>query len=235
MSKIKCPICNKKLNCINNVHLKTHNLTYKEFRCLYPNSKTYSDESAKLRKEASSKVITTYNKSDIAKEKASKHCKEMNQDSKFQSNRAKKGWTDERRKEKSIQMTKVCNDLHSLPKYKDAREKIYKNRYGIKHKYKGLNLRSTLELNTVKLLEQLGIDYEYEKLEIPYLKPTDNKIHMYLPDFYIKSKNLIIECKYSIDKEDKIVLAKKQACLDLGYEFMFIDENMIRLNALEIK
>lgn len=235
MSKIKCPICNKELNCINNTHLKTHNLTYAEFKTLYPNAKTYSEESAKKRKDASSKVITKYNKSDIARKKASEHCKIMNQDSKFQSNRAKKGWTKERRKEKSIQMTKVCNDLHSLPKYKDAREKIYKNRYGIKHKYKGLNLRSTLELNTVKLLEKLGLDFEYETLQIPYVKPEDNKTHIYLPDFYIKSKNLIIECKYSIDKEDEIVLAKKQACLDLGYAFMFVDENMIRLNALEIE
>ncbi len=33
---LECPICNKKLTQMNNTHLKTHNLTFDEFKKMYP-------------------------------------------------------------------------------------------------------------------------------------------------------------------------------------------------------
>lgn len=46
----------------------------------------------------------------------------------------------------------------------------------------------------------------------------------YLPDFYIEEKNLIIEIKsnYTFDKWKEKNLAKQKACLEQGYNFIFI-------------
>ena len=57
----------------------------------------------------------------------------------------------------------------------------------------------------------------------------DNKKHKYYPDFFIKSKNLIIEVKskftYEIDLN--INLLKKESCINNGinFEFRIIDKN----------
>jgi hypothetical protein len=60
------------------------------------------------------------------------------------------------------------------------------------------------------------------------------KTHRYNPDFYIPSKNLIIEVKsirtYSVNKE--VCELKKQACINknLLYEFYIIHNNEIKIN-----
>ena len=52
---------------------------------------------------------------------------------------------------------------------------------------------------------------------------TDGKKHRYFPDFYIKSKNKIIEVKsdytYKADLEKNLL--KEKACLNMGYSFEF--------------
>ena len=47
---------------------------------------------------------------------------------------------------------------------------------------------------------------------------------VYHPDFFIKEKNLIVEIKstYTFQKEFENNLYKRQACLDLGYRFLFV-------------
>ena len=39
-----CEICKRKLNQINNVHLKMHNMTVKEYEAKYPNSERYTSK-----------------------------------------------------------------------------------------------------------------------------------------------------------------------------------------------
>lgn len=46
-SKVMCPICNKLFGQINNSHLKSHNLTFEEFKILYPNCTIHSPEMKK--------------------------------------------------------------------------------------------------------------------------------------------------------------------------------------------
>jgi len=41
--KVRCPICLKLFKQINNAHLKSHTLTFQEFKSLYPNSTIHSD------------------------------------------------------------------------------------------------------------------------------------------------------------------------------------------------
>jgi len=50
------------------------------------------------------------------------------------------------------------------------------------------------------------------------------KERQYFPDFYIPSVNLIVEVKseYTLKVNERINLLKKDACLDLGHNFMFM-------------
>jgi len=60
------------------------------------------------------------------------------------------------------------------------------------------------------------------------LYEMNNKTYKYIPDFYIPSHNLIIEIKsqWTFDKWKEKNLAKEQACIKQGYNFMFIiDKN----------
>ncbi len=52
----------------------------------------------------------------------------------------------------------------------------------------------------------------------------NNKICTYYPDFYIKSTNTIIEVKseFSFNYAKEKNLAKEQACLKQGFNFLFI-------------
>ncbi len=51
----------------------------------------------------------------------------------------------------------------------------------------------------------------------------DNRVHTYIPDFYIKSNNTIIEVKskWTFEKDKEKNLLKQQACLSKGFNFEF--------------
>lgn len=73
-------------------------------------------------------------------------------------------------------------------------------------------------------------DITYNRKETPSFKYFfDGKDRVYYPDFYIKSSNTIIEIKstwtYSGEVEQNV--AKRQACLDKGYNFKFYIMNNI--------
>ena len=54
---IKCEVCGEKLEKLTLTHLKTHNLTYKEYKLKYPGAKIINDRLSKL----SSNLLTTKN------------------------------------------------------------------------------------------------------------------------------------------------------------------------------
>jgi hypothetical protein len=62
----------------------------------------------------------------------------------------------------------------------------------------------------------------------------NKKVHRYFCDFFIESKNLIIEVKstYIYNLELELNLAKQKACLDAGYDFEFwiYNEKGVRVN-----
>lgn len=208
---ITCPICGKKLKYINNFHLKTHGYeTEREFLVDYPNTQL---------------------KTKVVEQRIVKHLRELNSDSNLQTYKAKQGWTKARRLEKSIQMKKVSKELHTSAKYKKVREKIYKNRWGISVNYKckdgtTLQCRSKIEARTAKLLEINNVEFKYEELFIPYTSSVDGKTHQYITDFYLPKLNLVIECKHSTDIGSVINEAKRQATLDKGYKYLYVDEKL---------
>lgn len=75
-------------------------------------------------------------------------------------------------------------------------------------------------------------DIEYNKKKYPtifYIDPIKNRKRRYYPDFFIPTKNLIIEVKskwtyYGNEKNGYLSTnkAKQEACISLGYEFRFV-------------
>lgn len=53
---------------------------------------------------------------------------------------------------------------------------------------------------------------------------SNDKEHVYFPDFYIKSENKIIEVKseYTYNKDLEVNMLKKEACESLGLKFDFV-------------
>lgn len=62
-------------------------------------------------------------------------------------------------------------------------------------KYKGniqnITYRSSWELRFMQFLDGNPniLEWNSEEVAIPYVKPTDSKVHRYFPDFWIKYKN----------------------------------------------
>ena len=74
----------------------------------------------------------------------------------------------------------------------------------------------------VKLYEESDI---FTHKGVPTIKyKFKNKNHIYYPDIFIPSENLIIEVKsiYTYKRYLEKNLAKQQACIDKGYNFMFM-------------
>jgi hypothetical protein len=83
------------------------------------------------------------------------------------------------------------------------------------------------------------LDNYYDKLEIQKIKEIDyifeNKNKKYFSDYYLPKYNLIIEIKssYIFEKFKNQNLVKRQRCIELGYNFLFIiDKNYNELNVI---
>lgn len=209
---IICPICNKQLKYLNNSHLRVHGYSSEqEFHKDYPGFQMRSEEV---------KVNTTA------------HLSTVNSNSELQSAKGRKGWTDERRKLKSDEMKHLSYRVHHSPEYAEARKRIYQNNYrGSRKTYttrdgRVLNTRSKIERFIAYYLDANEIDYTYEELEIPYVR-EDGTSHLYIPDFYVASHNLIIEGKSKEYQTTSISLNKRQASIDQGYNYVFVSESDI--------
>jgi hypothetical protein len=86
--------------------------------------------------------------------------------------------------------------------------------HGIKNGY-----RSGLEEKVSKQLEDLGVDYEYEKLKITY-EVHENRT--YTPDFKILANGIIIETKgrfVTADRKKHLLIKKQHPEIDIRFVF----------------
>lgn len=144
-------------------------------------------------------------------------------------NKATKGKLNSRKfhEQKSQHMTNILNKKWEDKEWKSKHLK--KMFDGSKKSYVDCNgnsveLRSSYELQLYNYLISSNIKFEYESIEIKYIS-TDNKQHVYTPDFYLSDYNLILEVKPKIYTTNKINQIKRKICIDLGYNFLFITEN----------
>ena len=138
----------------------------------------------------------------------------------------------------------------------------YKGKFSPKNpkKYKGdptnVIYRSLWELRVMKYLDEnpAVIEWGSEELIIPYVCPTDNRIHRYYPDFIVKAKKadgttqtMILEVKPKKETMEPKVSKKKtkryitevmtwgknqakwkaatEYCADRGWQFKLITED----------
>ena len=85
---------------------------------------------------------------------------------------------------------------------------------GIKHGY-----RSGLEEKVSKQLQELGVEYEYEKFKIAY---SVNEMRKYTPDFKILSNGIIVETKgrfLPADRKKHLLVKEQHPELDIRFVF----------------
>jgi hypothetical protein len=84
--------------------------------------------------------------------------------------------------------------------------------------------RSGLEERVAEQLDQLGVEYTYEKLKLKYIKPASE--HVYTPDFQILSNGIIVETKgrFLLADRMKHMMVKKHNP-DVDIRFVFSNSN----------
>lgn len=79
--------------------------------------------------------------------------------------------------------------------------------------------RSGLEERVAEQLDQLGVEYTYEKLKLKYTKPASS--HVYTPDFVL-SNGIIVETKgrfLAPDRQKHILVKRHNPDLDIRFVF----------------
>lgn len=107
-----------------------------------------------------------------------------------------------------------------------------RNQENIKNQYKSewhttwngkeVYLRSSYEIEYAKELDEQKIDYDVECLRIKYFNTQTNDYRCAIPDFYISSKNMIVEIKSSWTLDKQEMKDKMKAYKELGYNFKLI-------------
>lgn len=94
----------------------------------------------------------------------------------------------------------------------------YKNGWHTTWMGKKVYYRSSYEFEFMKKLDSINEPYEFEFLRVKYTN-TKGKESIYITDFYLPQRNLIIETKstYGYDLDKKNIELKKQAVLKEGY------------------
>lgn len=101
-------------------------------------------------------------------------------------------------------------------------------------KYKTIGFRSLLELSYLKWLELQGLilnhDVLYETIRIPY-SIGNGRARDYIPDFFVKPWNMIVELKHSARQSGRMNEAKFEAahrfCYNKGLCFVVLTEKDI--------
>ena len=182
---------------------KDHNLSQSEYKSKFPEARLFNNfemnyrNSSFLVKGRSLDEATN----DIRKEKVSKKTKEFHKNFWINS-------SDPKVIKRSRQMSQAC--IKGLKSQSRSRVFEYK---GVTYK-----LRSKLEFVVVKSLVDHNLDWEYESLDF------EVEGHGVLPDFYVRSLNLIIEPKgsyYYNKKSDywNLVCSKISS---LGYKYALL-------------
>jgi hypothetical protein len=79
--------------------------------------------------------------------------------------------------------------------------------------------RSGLEERVAEQLDQLGIEYTYEKVKLKYIKPASQ--HVYTPDFVL-ANGIIVETKgrfLAPDRQKHILVKRHNPDLDIRFVF----------------
>lgn len=85
--------------------------------------------------------------------------------------------------------------------------------------------RSSYEKDYCEYLDSLKIHYEMENIRIKYFDTERNKIRISIPDFYIPSKNLLVEIKSEFTYTKQNMIDRFRAYKKNGYDYKLIMEH----------
>jgi len=108
-------------------------------------------------------------------------------------------------------------------------ERIKLSKSWKKVQYKNLILRSNWEREVAEFLDKNGFLWEYETKRIPYWATERNIEATTIPDFYIPSKNLIIEVKSNAEFNSQKTRDKINAIKEKGFNFVLVGRKEIEL------
>ena len=239
MSLCVCPICGaEKRNLTKHINM-LHKLTKEDFLKLYPNTKMVSEETSDLiskslinnwKDETYANKCSSYAKSDRniggTNLKGVPKSEETKQKMKNFAN-SKRG-----KEIRSNNLSNVLNELWKDEVYVQSKRDLGRNQmlknmndesYGHKrYKYNGTSFRSTWEVNTAKVLDSIGIKYEYEKYRFNY-KINDIE-HIYIPDFYLVDYKIFLEVKPQ-NFINEITDIKLESVKKSGYKIFYVTTN----------
>ena len=98
----------------------------------------------------------------------------------------------------------------------------YKQQWHTTWNNKNVYVRSSYELDYAKELDKQKIDYDVEFAHIKYWDSQKQEYRCAIPDFYIPSKNMIVEIKSSYTLDEQNMKDKFKAYKELGYSTKLI-------------
>ena len=233
---VQCPICGIKRRKLHKHIQFTHNLTSKEFKEKYPDSKlesdnekskrskaasdSYSEDRRALQSEIGKRVFTDFNKTQW---NGSEGERRKNRRSIIMKNQLHKYWSDDENRKKAPERAR------KLWKNEEYREKVLDRScmMGKLIEFDNGLFRSSWESKLAKSLSDNGINWEYESLRIQY--KASGRERIYIPDFYIRDINLVLEVKGFYREKDNIFI-KKDYCISNGYGFRFVTSEDLNEN-----
>lgn len=202
-----CMICGKKTKQINYAHLKTHNMTSKQYKEMFPNSKMriFSQNARNKSRE----LIIKMNKSQsfIENNKRKLTGKPKSESHKEALRLAKS------KEDKKLRAKINGDNRRGKPQPKGTLKKNHQHVYGSKsgtRKDLGHYVRSSWEANICRVLKYLNIKYEFE--EDSFLVELDSNVQSrYTPDIKLSDKRYIeIKGYWHGNGKEKFESFKKQ-------------------------
>ena len=215
---VKCQICGKEFEHIPR-HLRSHKISRDEYIKMFPNAKLISDKMSEKLSKNTTKQLSRQWKDSVYRNKKTEKQREVTR-KQWETNIPYRELMTRINKENNAkQMSDPEYVRYISDKLTDTQKKDWELDSG-----KIIKCRSSFEFAMYNFLDKNDFNFEYETLWIPYIDCKGTNRH-YKPDFYINNLNLIIEVKpYKKMVTEDENYYKQQACLNLGYKFIFITE-----------
>lgn len=98
----------------------------------------------------------------------------------------------------------------------------YKNEWHNTWNGKRYYLRSSYETQFANILDEKQIDYEVERIRVPYFDTAKKTKRIAVSDFYIPDENLIIEIKSLHTFEKQNMIDRTKEYIKQGYKFKLL-------------
>ena len=242
-SLLTCPICGRyNMKQLGQHITGTHKMTHDEFIAMYPNQKMFIDEiSDRCRKATLIGRDKYYENKKADPEKYAKMIKDRTekriQNNPDISDKIKKGQQNSERYQNTRYLVSELwknEDYRKMQSEKAKKQhenglteiivsKSGKKRYQVTLGDITYSMRSTWEIKFAKFLYENNVNFKYEPFVIKYV--YDNKVRSYYPDFIIDGTNILYEVKPKNLIGKDINIAKMNASIDHGYDFIYITED----------